>query len=180
MVIVQKQVCKKDVSYSDKVNQRYKHERIANVSLRHDSNRSFSMLLSSRLRQGNLRTENTFLSRKRHGCLCSSSKRDATLETIFGDEDLAESIGWEGTYIGRIWQFMREINIQIKGPNTKRSKGDNFTTTANTKDRWELDLIGRARKIWWKHQVRAPSVGHTYAEYWDWPTPFSTTMTPRA
>jgi hypothetical protein len=101
-----------------------------------------------------------------------------TLETIFGDEDEAESIGWEGTYIGRIWQFNREINIKIKGPNTKRCAEDNFTTTANTKDRWELDLIGRARNIWWKHQVRAPSVGHTYAEYWDWPTPFSTIMTP--
>jgi hypothetical protein len=25
------------------------------------------------------------------------------LETIFRDEDEAESIGWEGTYIGRIW-----------------------------------------------------------------------------
>jgi hypothetical protein len=95
-----------------------------------------------------------------------------TLETIFGDEDEAEPIGWEGiTYI-------REINITIKGPNTKRNTGDNFTTTANPKDRWELDLIGRARHIWWKHQVRAPSVGHVYAEYWDWPTPFSAIMTP--
>jgi hypothetical protein len=81
-------------------------------------------------------------------------------------------------YIGRIWQFNREINIKTKGPNTKKCAGNNFTTTANTKDRWELDLIGRARNIWWKYQVRAPSVGHTYAEYWDWPTPFSTTMTP--
>jgi hypothetical protein len=53
-----------------------------------------------------------------------------TLETTFGDEDVAESIGWEGTYIGRIWQFMREINIKIKGPNTKKCKGDNLTTTA--------------------------------------------------
>ena len=68
---------------------------------------------------------------------------------------------------------MRETNIKIKGPNTKQCRGDNFTTTASTKDRWELDLIGRARKIWWKHQVRAPSVGHTYAEYWEWPIPFS-------
>jgi hypothetical protein len=73
---------------------------------------------------------------------------------------------------------MREINIKIKGPNTKQCRGDNFTTTASTKDRWELDLIGRARKIWWKHQVRAPSVGHTYAEYWEWPIPFNKIMTP--
>jgi len=43
-----------------------------------------------------------------------------TLETTFGDEDLAESIGWEGTYIGRIWQFMREINIQIKDKRPKQ------------------------------------------------------------
>jgi hypothetical protein len=102
------------------------------------------------------------------------------LETIFGDEDEAESIGWEGTYIGRIWQFMREINTKTKGPNTKKCRGDNFTTTASTKDRWELDLIGRARKIWWKHQVRPPSVGNTYAEYWywEWPIPFSKIKTP--
>jgi hypothetical protein len=73
---------------------------------------------------------------------------------------------------------MREINIKIKGPNKKVCIGDNFTTTTSTKYRWELDLIGRARNIWWKHQVRAPSVGHTYAEYWEWPIPFSTTMTP--
>jgi hypothetical protein len=97
-----------------------------------------------------------------------------TLETTF----VAESIGWEGTYIGRIWQFMREINIKIKGPNKKVCIGDNFTTTTSAKHRWELDLIGRARNIWWKHQVRAPSVGHTYAEYWEWPIPFSTTMLP--
>jgi hypothetical protein len=65
------------------------------------------------------------------------------------------------SYLGRISHFNREINITIKGPNTKRSEGDNFTTTANTKDRWELDLIGRARNIWRKHQVSAPSVGYT-------------------
>jgi hypothetical protein len=56
-------------------------------------------------------------------------------DNIWRYDDIAESIGWEGTHIGRIWQFMREINIKIKGPNTKQSRGDNFTTTANTKDR---------------------------------------------
>jgi hypothetical protein len=86
----------------------------------------------------------------------------AATETTFGDEDEAESFGWEGTYIGRIWQFNREINITIKGPNTKRRTGNNFTTTANTKDRWELDLIGRARSIYMVETPGEGSIGRTH------------------
>ena len=57
------------------------------------------------------------------------------LEAIFGDEEETEPIGWEGAYLGRLWQFNRETNTTIKGLNKKRSKGDNFITTASTKGR---------------------------------------------
>jgi hypothetical protein len=77
------------------------------------------------------------------------------LEMMFGERrKLQHLFGWEDTHLGRIWQFMTEHGQWSNDCGKRRSTG-HLLLAVQPQHRWQIDLIGRARAIWWVDQVRS-------------------------
>ena len=81
---------------------------------------------------------------------------------------------------------MREHDLTISGPMTgKRRSTGHLLSAVQPQQRWQIDLIGRARAIWWVDQVRSATSSGTFAEFWvlngsSWPKPFLNSMSAHA